>query len=380
VNPGSSAELLQLGLVMHLPMLLFAPLFGALLDRWNKPAVIVIVDVIRAGLVAMIPIAFGWTGSIYSVYFVVLFISLGDLLFSPARSSLIPLLARPNQLLQVNAVFWGLGIVGTLSGFLLTGWFFDYRVWQDSFYGDAAAYAVAGLLLLPVLWLYRPDRTEPVKPPRKRPTVGESVREVAVAITDGFRLIRQNRTIAVCLVAQSCVFAFGGVIYVIGVSHVQEVFPPGKTIYLSIVSVCLLLGLLLGSWIAGYFRNRTTSARTIAVASLLSGVAVVGIGRTDTLIPMSIWTTVIGLATSPVFIFTETLLQRHSPDDFRGRVFATREVMIKAAFLAASAVATGINTIVSKSVILMAVGLFLALLGVLLERMKWLDIHPGTEG
>jgi ENTS family enterobactin (siderophore) exporter len=208
----------------------------------------------------------------------------------------------------------------------------------------------------------------------------ESIREVAGSIQDGFRLIRQNNIIAISLIAQSCVFGIGGIIYVIGLSHIQEVFPPGKTIYLSVVSVCLLVGLLLGSWIAGYFRNRTTSARTIAVASLVSGVAVVGVGRTDTLIPMCIWTAIIGLATSPVFIFTETLLQRHSPDNFRGRVFATREVMIKAAFLATSAVATGINTIVSKSVILMAVGLFLALLGVLLERMKWLDIQTGSEG
>jgi MFS family permease len=386
VNPGSSAELLQLGLVMHLPMLLFAPLFGALLDRWNKAVVIVIVDFVRAALVVVVPTAFALMGSIYPVYFVVLFVSLADLLFSPARSALIPQLAPRDRLLQVNAAFWGLGVVGTLSGFLLTGWYFDYRTWQESFYTDAAGYAVAGILLLPLLWLHRPaartgvDATAEKKGPRRRPTVVGSVREVVVAIRDGVRLIHRSRTIAVCLIAQSGVFAFGGVIYVIGISHVQEVFPAGRTIYLSVVAICFLGGLLLGSWIASFFRNRTTPQRTIAVASLLSGVAVVGIGRTDTVIPMSIWSAVIGLATSPVFIFTETLLQKFSPDEYRGRVFSTREIMIKAAFLAASVVATGINALVSKAVILTALGLFLALLGVLLERMRWLDIQSGTEG
>ena len=391
VNPGSSAELLQLGLVMHLPMLLFAPLFGALLDRWNKAAVIVAVDVVRAVLIVVIPWAFAWTGSIYSVYSVVLIVSLADLLFSPARSALIPMLAPPQQLVQVNAVFWGLGIVGTLGGFLLTGWFFDYRSWQASFHTDGVSYGVAALLMLPALWICRRGRmatgtaeTQAVdasdKPARRRrPTVVESIRWVFGSIRQGVFLIGQNRTIAVCLIAQSGVFAFGGVIYVIGISHVQEVFPAGKTIYLSVVSTCLLVGLLLGSWIASFFRNRTTPQRTIAVASILSGVAVVGIGRTDTLIPMSIWSAVVGLATSPVFIFTETLLQEHSPADFRGRIFATREVMIKAAFLATSVIATAINAAVSKTVILTAVGLFLALLGVLLERMKWLDTQSGNK-
>jgi MFS family permease len=386
VNPGSSAELLKLGLFMHLPMLLFAPLFGALLDRWNRATVIAAVDFARAAMIAVIPMTFGWMGSIYPVYSVVLFVSLADLLFSPARSSLIPQLARPEKLLQVNAVFWGLAMAGTLGGFLLTGWFFDYRTWQGSFYVDAVSYAVAGVVMLPVLWLMRSHERE--KPssgadrgtPRRRPTIVESVREVGTAIRDGVELIRQNRTIAVCLIAQSGVFAFGGVIYVIGISHIQEVFPPGKTIYLSAVTTSFLIGLLLGAWIASYFRNRTTSQRTIAVATMLCGVAVVGMGRTDTVVPMSIWAAVIGLAASPLFIFTETLLQKHSPDDFRGRVFAAREVMIKTAFLAASAVATGLNTVVAKGPILAALGLFLALLGVLLERMKWLDVQSSSEG
>lgn len=386
VNPGSSAELLRLGLVMHLPMLLFAPLFGTFLDKWNRATVIAVVDFARAAMIIAIPVTFGWSGSIYPVYIVILFVSLADFLFSPARSALIPQLTRPERLLQVNAVFWGLAMAGTLGGFLLTGWFFDYRSWEDSFYVDAASYAAAGVLMLPLLWLYRsverkrPRTATDRESPRRRPTVVESVREVGSAIRDGVALIRRNKTIAVSLITQSGVFAFGGVVYVIGISHIQEAFPSGKTIYLSAVTACFLVGLLLGSWLASFFRNRTTSQRTIAVATLLSGVAVVGMGRTDTVVPMSIWAAVIGMAASPVFIFTETLLQKHSPADFRGRVFAAREVMIKTAFLGASAVAAVVNTLVAKASILTALGLFLALLGVLLERMKWLDVQSDNEG
>jgi MFS family permease len=386
VNPGSSPELLKLGLFMHLPMLLFAPLFGALLDRWNKAAVITAVDFARAAMIAVIPFAFDSLGSIYPVYFIVLFVSLADLLFSPARSALIPQLTTPERLLQVNAIFWGMAMVGTLGGFVLTGWFFDYRSWEDSFIANAVSYAAAGAIMLPVLWMIGSvDGVESAdrrgsRPPRPRPTIVESVREVVMAIRDGVELIRRNRTIAVSLTTQSGVFAFGGVIYVIGISHIQQVFPPDKTIYLSAVATSFLVGLLLGAWIASYFRNRTTSQRTIAVATLLSGVAVVGMGRTDTVVPMSIWAAVVGLAASPVYIFTETLLQEQSPANFRGRVFAAREVMIKTAFLLASAVATALNAVVGKGPILAGLGLFLALLGVLLERMKWLDVHSSSEG
>lgn len=379
VDPGSSTALLGISICMHLPMLLCAPLFGALLDRWNRSGVIVTVDIIRAALIVTIPPLFGWTGSIYSIYFPVVFIAVADLMFSPARSALIPALTEPKHLLHVNAVFWGLGIVGTLFGFVLGGWLFDYRTWQSSFNTNAAAYALAGIIMLPVLLLHREGRTKrDASAPRL--SFPESVHEVVRSIRDGVLLIRGNYHVAVCLVTQTVTFALGGVMYVIAIARIQGLFPPGKTIYLSVITTCLLVGLLVGSWIASFFKNRTTTQRTIAVASLLSGVSIAGIARTETIIPLSIWATILGLSISPVFIFTETLLQKNIPDDFRGRVFSTREVLIKVAFLGSAVVATAVSALISKAAILTAIGLFLALLGVALERTKWLNIKSDIEG
>ncbi len=383
VNAGSSLELLRLSLSMHVPMLLFAPLFGALLDKWNKSATVIVVDIVRAGLILTIPPAFVWTGSIYSVYAPVVFIAIGDLLFSPARSALIPALAPPASLLQVNAVFWGLGILGTLAGFALGGWLFDYRSWQASFYTVAVAYAAAGVVMVPVLWMLRGGRfwsgVYPAGRRPRRPNLLAGIRAVNRSIRDGIVLIKGNHFIAVCLIAQTVMFSLGGVMYVIGVARIQSLFPAGKTIYLSVITTCLLVGLLIGSWIASFFRDRTTSERTIAVAALAAGVAIVGIAVTDTIVPLSVWATILGLAISPVFILTETLLQVLIPEDFRGRVFSTREVLIKVAFLSSSVIATAVNAVVSKAVILTAIGLFLALLGVALERLKWLNVNSNTQ-
>jgi MFS family permease len=205
------------------------------------------------------------------------------------------------------------------------------------------------------------------------------MRDVSRSIRDGIVLIKKNHFIAVCLIAQTIMFSLGGVMYVIGVARIQNLFPPGKTIYLSVITSCLLAGLLVGSWIASFFRDRTTSQRTIAVAALVAGVSIVGIAATETIIPLSIWAAILGLSISPVFILTETLLQTHIPEDFRGRVFSTREVLIKVAFLSSSIVATAVSAAVSKAAILTSIGLFLALSGVALERMKWLNIKSDTQ-
>jgi hypothetical protein len=90
---------------------------------------------------------------------------------------------------------------------------------------------------------------------------------------------------------------------------------------------------------------------------------------------MAIWAGLLGTALSPVFIVTETMMQNHSPRQFTGRVFAAREALIKAAYIATAILATLSNAFVSKVAILVGLGLFLALLGVILERSQWLKLE-----
>ncbi|MDH3214749.1 MAG: hypothetical protein OEN01_00485, partial [Candidatus Krumholzibacteria bacterium] len=79
-----------------------------------------------------------------------------------------------------------------------------------------------------------------------------------------------------------------------------------------------------------------------------------------------------GLCVSPVAIVTETLLQVETPEAFRGRIFSTREILTKTAFLITSFLATLANAFVGKDMIMVAVGVFLAVMGVLLLRKKFL--------
>src|SRR5712672_4011373 len=64
--PGSSFELLKLTLFSQVPILLFTPLAGSLIDRWNKPATIVGACVIRALLLLCVPFVYARTHSIYA--------------------------------------------------------------------------------------------------------------------------------------------------------------------------------------------------------------------------------------------------------------------------------------------------------------------------
>jgi MFS family permease len=369
--PGSSVELLKLTLFSQVPILLFTPLLGSLIDRWNKPAAILGACVVRALLLMCIPFAYEQTHTIYAFYAAAFVTSIFDLMFAPARSALLPELVPSERLMSVNAVFWTLGIVGTLLGFMGGGWIFDYFSWQSSFFANSVIYAAAAALMIPVVIVHR---VVPADAPLPRdPRHGMAV--LARSARDAMDLLRQSRELRSSLWTQTVLFAVGGVMSVIGIARIHEVASGGRALILAEVGAALILGLITGALLAGWFRDRSVPERTVSVSALVAGVAIAGMGRASTPLPLGIWAGVLGLSISPVFIVTETLMQHASPRQFTGRVFAAREAMIKAAFIAAAALATLVNAFVSKPSILVGLGLFLALLGVILERTQWLKLE-----
>jgi MFS family permease len=369
--PGSSFELFKLTLFSQVPILLFTPLVGSLIDRWNKPGTILGACVVRALLVMSIPFVYDRAETIYVFYAAAFITSIFDLLFAPARSALLPELVPAERLLSVNAVFWTLGIVGTLLGFIGGGWIFDYFSWRNSFLANAVVYAAAAALMVPMVIVHRPAMSQPPLP--RDPRHGMAV--LARSARDAVQLLRTSRELRSSLWTQTVLFAVGGAMSVIGIARVHEVAIENRALVLAEVGATLILGLITGALLAGWFRERTLPERTVSVSALLAGVAIAGMGRATTALPMGIWAGVLGLSISPVFIVTETLMQHASPRQFTGRVFAAREAMIKAAFIAAAALATAVNAFVSKGAILVGLGLFLALLGVILERTHWLKLE-----
>lgn len=382
IAPGSSSELLKLNLFFQVPMLVFTPLVGALLDRWNKADSIVGACIVRAAILLAGPPLYALTGTIYSIYAIAAVLSVADLVFGPARSALLPEIVAPDRLLRVNAVFWVLGVLATLVGLLGGGWLFDYLSWQSSFYANSIGYLAAAVAMIPVVVIHsrhRPARPAGLRGLDARGPVA-AVRALAAAVADSVRLIHTDRHIGVSLTTQSALFAMGGALSVIAVARVQELAPPDtRAFFLAVVGASLVVGMTVGAGALGVVRGRVSVRRTVAVATIVSGVGIAGLGRAGTLMPLCIWAGVVGIAISPVFVVTETLIQHKSPPEHLGRVFAAREALIKTGYLAAAALGTLVNAFVSKSSILVSLGLFLALLGVVLERTRWLTTDELEE-
>ncbi|HID32231.1 MAG TPA: hypothetical protein EYP24_02505, partial [bacterium (Candidatus Stahlbacteria)] len=66
----------QLAIFFSLPIIIFGPISGVLVDRWHRKRVMVTCDLLRGFLVCLIPIIFLLIHSIYPVFVIVFFVFL----------------------------------------------------------------------------------------------------------------------------------------------------------------------------------------------------------------------------------------------------------------------------------------------------------------
>ena len=95
-----------------LPGFLFAPLGGALIDRWNRKVVMVTSDIGRAGLLVLLPF---WE-NIWGLVVLSFAIEMLTLLWAPAKDATLPNIVKdPDQLASANS----LGLVAAFGTFPL---------------------------------------------------------------------------------------------------------------------------------------------------------------------------------------------------------------------------------------------------------------------
>ena len=84
-----------------IPNVFLGPLAGALVDRWDRRSTMVACDLVRAGLVLLVPLLINV--HIALVYLVALAVATVGLLFRPAKTAIVPLIVNEERLVAANS-------------------------------------------------------------------------------------------------------------------------------------------------------------------------------------------------------------------------------------------------------------------------------------
>ena len=147
VTTGSALATAMVFVTATVPNLLFSPIAGTLVDRWDHKEVLVVSDLLRAAVVLLIPIAI--VTNILFVYPLVFVLTTISIFFRPARVAILPQIVRPDELLTANSALWVGETLADVIGYPLAGLFVVALgpALPIAFWLDGATYAASAVLL-----------------------------------------------------------------------------------------------------------------------------------------------------------------------------------------------------------------------------------------
>jgi DHA3 family macrolide efflux protein-like MFS transporter len=313
---GSAFKMAVIGLLQTIPPLVFGPLIGVYLDRMKKKPVMIWVDLIRTGLVVLIPLLYAMeTLTLEWLYVLVFATSLVSTVFGPALASAVPLLVPRARLTAANALIQSTTNIGLLIGPAVCGVGIAMIGAPNVLYLDAATFMVSALCLMPI-------RLHETLQARARLAGGATILQDLLV---GFRFVFiQHRTVLLLMLTAT--------LYSLGASAFVFLLPVFATQHLDASPVelgwlwsSLGIGMLAASaWLAwinqGDFQNRL---RLISAALAVGAVAVCTLGMLQAPVMAAALIIVFGGSTAVFTPIVWAMLQELTPEPLLGRVFTT---------------------------------------------------------
>jgi MFS family permease len=305
-----SATLASLMLLCQtLPIFIFTPVAGHVVDRADRRKLMVLVDLMRTGA-CLLPLLARTPALLPFAYLGVIGISIGSAYFEPASQAALPNIVSEEELGPANVLMgstWGTMLaVGAAIGGVVT-----MRFGRDvSFVVDALSF----LFSAGILWMMR-ARFNEQREHHDAPPLAESIRETA-------RYARANPRVLALLLVKGGIGLGIGVVALLSV-YGKEVFKAGA-FGIGILFAARGVGALLGPFAVRAFSrgNDEQQYATIGPAILLFGLGYMVLGFTTTLWAGAAAILVAHLGGGAQWQTSTFGLQRETPDWIRGRVFA----------------------------------------------------------
>jgi MFS family permease len=319
------------------PGMVAGPWIGVMVDRFRRRRLMIGADLVRAMVVASIPLA-ALSGRLTLVQLdvVAALMSVLTLSFDVSFRSYIPVLLDSRQLVQANSVLQGTGAVTEAGGWACAGLLVQLLTAPVAIAADSLSFLVSALSLLSL-------RSAP--DPRTAPDPAE--RRTLTAVLNGALEVRRNhvlRSLTLSAIATELTGQPIGVVIMLFYVRDLHVQPALLGPIFGVGGISAFAGSLLCSRVVA----RWGIGRALIGSMYLKGLGLLGVilagGPLPVIVILSVAAQLTDAGWSVHDIAITTLLQEWAPPSLRGRVFATYETARSASMLCGLVLGAGLGT------------------------------------
>jgi MFS family permease len=357
VMTGSALAAGAVFMVATLPNLMFGPVAGALVDRWEHKEVLIVSDILRAAVVLVIPVAVDINVAL--VYPLVFLLTTISIFFRPARVAVLPRIVDEEDLLTANSALWVAETSADVVGYPLAAVFVAAlgNELPLAFWIDAATYVGSAVLL-----------TAMVVTPRQRRDEAATERNMIRELKEGWRFLRGEPTLLANTIQATVGQLAIGATIALGVVYAERVLDGSwgfdfSAIY-GFLETGIGIGNLLGGFVIGLVGTRFAKGRMIGFGYVAMGVCVFLLAFAQDLALAVGLMFGVGVSNMVFVIPSQTLFQELTPNELMGRVVSFRFALVGGAMTIAMGLAGVLAEIVPVGMVFGMFGLATVAAGV----------------
>lgn len=352
---------------LTLPQLFFSPLAGVFTDRVDRKRLMVFSDLLRAALMLGY-FTVNTADQVWIIYLLAFAESTVSQFFRPAVMAVVPMLTDgEEELKRANALLGASWALGQLAGPALGGILVTTAGPHGAALFDAITYLVSAALLV---FMRVPARAHVAA---KFEAFNQALYQVGSELREGIRVVLARPALRVVFAALGILMLSQGIINVLLIVLVQEIWHVGATEFGWFVAAEGFGGLI-GTALVGALATRLSAKRMIVGGGVISGLILLIIVNQPSIYVAMVLMILAMIAIVAFDIGLTTLIQLGSDDSNRGRVSGLMQTMMAASQLVAIAATSlladqvGAVLLLNLSAILFSVGGLVALLAPNIEK------------
>jgi MFS family permease len=368
---GGATAVGLVGLLRWLAAGLVSPFAALLADRYERRAVMVASDLLRAVLIAGAAAAVLADASAYVVYVLAALVSIAGTPFRPAEAALTPQLVRtPEELGAANVVASAIESTGIFVGPALGGLLLAWTSVSTAFLVTAVGVAISAVLILRIRPAGRPEGE------------GEGLDTIRDELLEGFRAIFKRRSVALLVGLFAAQTFVDGLLSVL-IAVVALDYLSGGASTVGWLNAASGIGGLVGAGLAGVLVGRGKLAADFGLGVVLFGLPLALLASWKSEGLALVLLAGVGVGNTLADVSGMTLLQRVTPPAVVGRVFGVLESVLLLTVALGAATAPALVSVLGTRGALVVAGLFLPALVVpsfgVLRRIDDLAAGPHPD-
>jgi DHA3 family macrolide efflux protein-like MFS transporter len=333
-----------------LPYVLFGAFAGVVIDRFNKRAVMIAADVVRAGLVLLVPAAA--TRSLPAVYALSFLMASAAVFFDPCKLAILPDLVSQDRLLRANSLLATGENLTEIIGYALAGFIVAYVSTATAFRIDSLTFAVsAGAIML---MRYR----APV-----RAAAEHTARSFWRELREGLGFLRHHHALFLNTLMVVAFVAGLGASYPLTFFLAVRVLDAGTKAF-GVFEAVIGIGYLIGAIALAALATRVPKGLAMAVGWAAMGASLIAVAATGGVWQACIPFALFGLFNAVALIAVDTWLQDVVPERLRGRVFGARFTLTQGTYALSALVGAALAGVFDVRALFIVAGVLMAIPGI----------------